>query len=42
MMLGDNAQGLFVAIGMRLVTTLGDLLWFAVSSLVAHFGPARQ
>lgn len=40
-LLGDDPQGLFVAIGMRLITTLGDVLWFAASSLVAQLQPAR-
>ncbi|HEY6727125.1 MAG TPA: hypothetical protein VI197_23990 [Polyangiaceae bacterium] len=40
-LLGDNPQGLFVAIGMRIITTLGDVLWFAVSSLVARFQHAE-
>jgi len=35
-LLGDNPPGLFVAIGMRVITTLGDVLWFVVSSLVAQ------
>lgn len=40
-LLGDNPQGLFVSIGMRIITTLGDVLWFAVSSLVAQFQHAK-
>lgn len=35
-LLGDNPQSLFVAIGMRVITTLGDVLWFVVASLVAQ------
>jgi len=35
-LLGDNPQGLFVSIGMRVITTLGDVLWFVASSLVAQ------
>lgn len=40
-LLGDNPQGLFVSIGMRVITTLGDVLWFALSSLVAQFQQAK-
>lgn len=36
-LLGDDPQGLFVSIGMRLITTSGDVLWFALSSLVDQF-----
>lgn len=41
-LLGDNPQGLFVSIGMRVITTLGDVLWFAVSSLVDQVQHAKD
>jgi uncharacterized membrane protein YbhN (UPF0104 family) len=41
-LLGDNPQGLFVSIGMRVITTLGDVLWFAASSLVAQLQQAKS
>ena len=40
-LLGDNPQGLFVSIGMRVITTLGDVLWFVLSSLVAQLGGTK-
>lgn len=40
-LLGDTPQALFVSIGMRIITTFGDLLWFAVSTLVAQLQPAK-
>jgi hypothetical protein len=32
--LGDTPASLFTALAMRVVTTLGEVLWFAVSSLI--------
>ncbi len=40
-LLGDNPNALFVALGMRVITTLGDILWFAASSLLAQLQPTR-
>jgi uncharacterized membrane protein YbhN (UPF0104 family) len=34
LLLGDSPESVFVALGMRVVTTIGEVLWFVVSSLV--------
>ena len=33
-LLGDTPESLFTALSMRVITTLGEFLWFAVSSLI--------
>ena len=40
-LLGDTPQGVLVAVGMRLITLLGDVLWFAGSTLASQLGQVK-
>lgn len=41
-LLGDTPQALFVALGMRVITTLGEVVWFFASTLIAHLQRSKS